>query len=245
MTSDHDPHGDQPDDHRRGSPFDDGFVTLWRNADTAQPRRPAANDAGDARDRDDLLPDVDLGTSDDRRDARLAERLPEEPDEPDDIATAALNDEEAVAEREAARTALRPALRALEATGLYAYITLDEENRWTVASDDDAGRVDIRLEGGAFEVIMSATSPGMYADEEQPYRRRSLERLARMLVPRVSRGYLAEHQQASWDEVEAGISVQVRYLLPRDDPEAIGPFVQEHFAELDELLAFVEEHVSR
>ena len=249
MPRDNDQESGPADHHRRASPFDDGFVTLWRNADASGSRTGSVGGDNTTDERTGLLPDIPVSSDDDRPAVAAAGQIepdqPEPLDEPDDIAAAALNDDEAVTEREEAFTALRPAVRALEKIGLYAYITLDEENRWTVASDDEAGRVDIRLDGDRFEVIMTATSPGMYADEEQPYRRRSLERLARMLVPRVSRGFLAEHQQASWDEVEAGISVRVRYLLSRDDPDAIGPFVREHFEELDELLSFVEEHVSR
>ena len=235
----------QPSQERRTSPFDDGFVTLWQQGEEDPDNRPSsANDAGraDAIKTDDLLPDAwqtggpEPAAPDDGSD-------PE--DEPVDIAIDVLRGEDAEAERTAAQAALRPVLRSLEAVGLYAYITLDEENRWTVASDDEQGRVDVRLDDGEYEVMMSATSPGMYADEDNAYRRRSLERLARMLIPRVARGYLAEHQSASWDEVESGIAVRVRYVLPRAEPEAIGSFVREHFEELEELLTFVEEQISR
>ncbi len=233
----------RPNPDRRVSPFDDGFVTLWKQDPTAAPDR---SDQPDEPKADTFLPDAwsaDVPTADQ---PDLIDPQPDEPRaEPVDIAIDTLRSEDAILEREAANQALRPVLRALEAAGLYAYITLDDENRWTVASDDERGRVDVRLDDGDYEVVMAATSPGMYADEDNAYRRRSLERLARMLIPRVARGYLADHQKASWDEVEAGAAVQVRYVLPRAEPEAIGPFVIEHFEELEELLSFVEEQISR
>ena len=234
----------RPHPDRRASPFDEGFVTLWKSdgsfaADDSPP-------SGERGKTDSYLPDAWSEDGADSSPRRSGEKPPSEPeDEPVDIAIDALRSDEARLERAAANEALRPVLRSLEAEGLYAYITLDDENRWTVASDDEQGRVDVRLDDGDYEVVMAATSPGMYADEDNAYRRRSLERLARMLIPRVARGYLADHQKASWDEVEAGVAVQVRYVLPRAEPEAIGPFVREHFEELEELLSFVEEQISR
>ncbi len=233
----------RPHPDRRASPFDEGFVTLWKHdgstptADSTPP--------GERVKTDGYLPDA-WGEDGSDGVAGQPRETPSEPDdEPVDIAIDALRSEEARLERAAANEALRPVVRSLEAEGLYAYITLDDENRWTVASDDEQGRVDVRLDDGDYEIVMAATSPGMYADEDNAYRRRSLERLARMLIPRVARGYLADHQKASWDEVEAGVAVQVRYVLPRAEPAAIGPFVREHFEELEELLSFVEEQISR
>lgn len=225
------PAADHP---RRPSPFDDGFVTLWTRGDgpAGRPETVGHDPVGAAP----------AGTPDDPPVGAVAG---DPGDEPPDIAIEVLAEADAIAERDAAQAALRPVLRSLEAVGLYAYITLDDENQWTVASDDEAGRVDVRLHRGDFEVVMAATSTGMYADEDNAYRRKSLERLARMLIPRVARGHLAEHQSATWDEVEAGASVRVRYVLPRDQPEAIGPFVREHFAELEELLSFIETEISR
>ena len=245
MTDDptNDPtHRTNPD--RRASPFEEGFVTLWKNDGSSAEDDPTP--PGDSSKADGYLPDAwgDDGSASTPGQPRDT-TPPEAEDEPVDIAIDALRSEEARQERAAATEALRPALRSLEVAGLYAYITLDDENRWTVASDDEQGRVDVRLNDGDYEVMMAATSPGMYADEDNAYRRRTLERLARMLIPRVARGYLADHQKASWDEVEAGIAVQVRYVLPRAEPEAIGPFVREHFEELEELLSFVEEQISR
>lgn len=230
------PAADHP---RRPSPFDDGFVTLWTRGDGPAGR---PEPVSDHYDRVGAAP-APAGTTDD--DLPVGEVAGDPGDEPPDIAIEVLAEEDAIAERNAAQAALRPVLRSLEAVGLYAYITLDDENQWTVASDDEAGRVDVRLHRGDFEVVMAATSTGMYADEDNAYRRKSLERLARMLIPRVARGHLAEHQSATWDEVEAGASVRVRYVLPRDHPEAIGPFVREHFAELEELLGFIETEISR
>ncbi len=258
-TSDH-PRRFNPD--RRTSPFDQGFVTLWKqnesSASNGTPRTggPAKADGylpdawgdGDqvgATGQISIDTDSDPGEPDGEPDDEPDEPEEEPVDEPVDIAIDALRSDEAQQERAAANEALRPVVRSLEASGLYAYITLDDENRWTVASDDEQGRVDVRLDDGDYEVVLAATSPGMYADEANAYRRKSLERLARMLIPRVARGYLADHQKASWDDVEAGVAVRVRYVLPRAEPEAIGPFVREHFEELEELLSFVEEQINR
>lgn len=247
-TSDH---PQRPSPNRRSSPFDEGFVTLWKQDES--PSSDGTPRTGEPAKADGYLPDAwsdgdqasgpDPITSD--TDSVLDEPEEEPVEEPLDIAIDALRTDEAQLERAAANEALRPVVRSLEASGLYAYITLDDENRWTVASDDEQGRVDVRLDDGDYEVVMAATSPGMYADEDNAYRRKSLERLARMLIPRVARGYLADHQKASWDDVEAGVAVRVRYVLPRAEPEAIGPFVREHFEELEELLSFVEEQINR
>lgn len=246
----------RPNPDRGASPFDKGFVTLWRQPTASASDRNERKD--DPFSSADLLPDawgdgddpsilidIDDLPDDDEPDEPVVRPVTAREDEPVDIAIDALRSDDAIAERDAAQAALRPVLRSLEAVGLYAYITLDDENRWAVASDDEQGRVDVRLDDGDYEVVMAATSPGMYADEDNAYRRRSLERLARMLIPRVARGYLADHQKASWDDVESGVAVSVRYVLPRAEPAAVGPFVREHFEELEELLSFVEEHISR
>ena len=44
-----------------------------------------------------------------------------------------------------AREALAPVRDALERAGFYAYGTIDDENRWVISADDEAGHVDVRV----------------------------------------------------------------------------------------------------
>src|ERR687896_30140 len=102
----------------------------------------------------------------------------------------------------AARRALEPVQRSLRDAGFYAYGTVDDENRWTIAVDDEAGRIDVRVGEDGVVVELWSSSPGLYADEENEFRRRTRERLARITLPNVARGFLQPHQSASWDEVD-------------------------------------------
>ncbi len=144
----------------------------------------------------------------------------------------------------AARRALSPVRTSLTEAGFYAYETLDDQHRWTVAADDEAGRIDVRVGADGFEVELWASSPGLYAEEENEFRRRALERLARMTIPNVARGFLQPHQSASWDEVDQGVAVRLRYELPFTRAADVGPFVRDKLPELDELLGFVETQVT-
>ena len=143
-----------------------------------------------------------------------------------------------------ARRALAPVQAALEQAGFYAYGTVDDQNRWTIAVDDEAGHVDIRIGGDGFRVELWATSPGLYVEEENEFRRRALERLARITLPNVARGSLAPHQSAWWDEAERGIAVRLRYDLPFARAADVGQFVRGKLTELEELLGFVEREVA-
>ena len=44
-----------------------------------------------------------------------------------------------------AREALAPVRDALDRAGFYAYGTIDDENRWVISADDEAGHVDVRV----------------------------------------------------------------------------------------------------
>ncbi|MDQ3043748.1 MAG: hypothetical protein M3R06_01165, partial [Chloroflexota bacterium] len=66
-----------------------------------------------------------------------------------------------------AREALAPVRASLKAAGFYAYGMLDDRNRWTIAADDELGRVDVRVGADGFELELWASSPGLYADEDQ------------------------------------------------------------------------------
>lgn len=143
-----------------------------------------------------------------------------------------------------ARRALAPAQTSLAAAGFYAYGTLDDANRWTVAADDEAGRIDVRVGPDGFEVVLWASSPGLYAEEENDFRRRALERLARMTLPNITRGVLLPHQSATWDETDRGLAVSLRYELPFTQGDLVGAFVRQRLPELDDLLTFVESRVA-
>lgn len=138
------------------------------------------------------------------------------------------------------RLALAPAKDALVRAGFYAYGMLDEENRWAIAVDDELGRVDVRVGDDGLLVVLRASSPGRYADEESPWRQRSRARLARMTLPRIARGFLQDHQEAFWDEEEEGIAVIERYQLPFNRADDIGDFVREHFPKLESVLEVIE-----
>ena len=144
----------------------------------------------------------------------------------------------------AARRALEPVRVSLAEAGFYAYGTVDDANRWTIAADDEAGRIDVRVGADGFEVELWTSSPGLYADEENEFRRRARERLARIVLPNIARGFLQPHQSATWDEVDQGVAVRLRYELPFTRGDTVGAFVRGKLPELETLLAFVESQVT-
>jgi hypothetical protein len=143
-----------------------------------------------------------------------------------------------------ARRALEPVQRVLSNAGYYAYGTFDDQHRWSIAVDDEAGRVDVRVGSDGFVVELWASSPGLYADEENEWRRRAMERLARMTIPSISEGQLAANQQAEWDETDHGVAVRIVYELPFNATESMGQFVKTRLPELEELLTYVESRVA-
>ena len=142
-----------------------------------------------------------------------------------------------------ARRALEPIQQSLTEAGFYAYGMVDDQNRWTIAADDEAGRVDVRVGPDGFVVELWASSPGLYADEENEFRRRMLDRLVRMNLPAINRGLLEPHQSAAWDDAEGGVRVHLTYELPFIRREDIGDFVRDRLGELEETIAFVESRV--
>ncbi|HEX5499092.1 MAG TPA: hypothetical protein VFX03_07695 [Thermomicrobiales bacterium] len=143
-----------------------------------------------------------------------------------------------------ARRALEPPLASLRAAGFYAYGGVDDQNRWGVAADDEDGHVDVRVGQDGLEIELWATSPGLYAEEELDFRRRAMERLARMLLVNVNRGLLEPHQSARWDDAEGGVQVRIRYELPFTREHEVGAFVRERLPELDALLTYVESQIA-
>lgn len=144
----------------------------------------------------------------------------------------------------AARRALAPVQQSLSEAGFYAYEMVDDQHRWTIAADDEAGRIDVRVGEDGFSIVLWASSPGLYAEEENEFRRRVLERLARMTIPNIARGFLGPNQTASWDDVDHGIAVSVHYELPFTRSDDIGSFVRSKLPELEQLLGFVETQVT-
>lgn len=138
------------------------------------------------------------------------------------------------------RRALEPVLQSLKDAGYYAYGMVNEHNVWTIAADDEIGRVDVRVGQDGFEVVLWMSSPGLYADEESPFKQSSLARLARIALPRISRGFLEPHQTATWDEVDQGVAVTEHYELPFTRAGDIGQFVRENHPKLEDLLSTIE-----
>lgn len=138
------------------------------------------------------------------------------------------------------RKALEPVLQSLKDAGYYAYGMVNEQSVWTIAADDELGRIDVRVGQDGFEVVLWMSSPGLYADEESPWRQSSRARLARIALPRISRGFLEPHQTASWDEVDQGVAVTEHYELPFTRGTDIGQFVREQHPKLEDLLTTIE-----
>ena len=65
-----------------------------------------------------------------------------------------------------------------------------------------------------YHVELWGSSPGMFADDENEWKRRAQQRLVRIMLPNIARGHLAENQHAVWDEVDQGIAVRIAYELP-------------------------------
>jgi hypothetical protein len=138
------------------------------------------------------------------------------------------------------RAALEEVRQVLVDTGYYAYGMLDDQNRWSIAVDDETGRADVRIGDDGYEIELWASSPGLYADEENEWRRASRARLARLMLPNIARGFLEPHQQVSWDEVEEGVAVSERYQLPFTRTTDVGTFVRTHLPELENVVSKIE-----
>jgi hypothetical protein len=143
-----------------------------------------------------------------------------------------------------AREALAPVREALQRAGFHAYGTIDEENRWVISADDEAGHVDVRVGPDGYQLELWATVPGLFSEEENDFRRRAMERLARMTIPAVRQGFLAPHQSAWWDETEGGPGARIRYELPFTAADQTGTFARERLPELEKLLDFIATQVS-
>ena len=135
---------------------------------------------------------------------------------------------------------LELAQRALNDSGFYSYLMIDDQQRWIAAADDEAGRVDIRLEGPMFILEVCSSSPGLFMEEESDWRRTALERLARRVVPNVSRGLLAEHETAFWSEEDHGVAVCITREVPLDETRILPLIARQELGQLEDLLTRVE-----
>jgi hypothetical protein len=138
------------------------------------------------------------------------------------------------------REALAPVRESLLEAGFYAYGMVGEDHRWTIAIDDELGRADVRIGDDGLEVILTATSPGLYADEESDWRRSSRARLARISLPNITRGFLEPNQVARWDEVEEGVAITETWQLPFVRAHDVGTFVRDYLPRLSDVLTRIE-----
>lgn len=162
--------------------------------------------------------------------------------EPVDVTLADLASDAEIVRRE--RKALEPIQQSLQAQGFYAYGAFDDQRRWSIAVDDEAGRVDVRIGDDGFDIELWGSSPGLFSDEENEWKLRAHERLARIQIANIARGQLAPHQHAYWDDVDHGVAVRLSYQVPFSRAPQIGAFVREHFPEVDEVLGFVESQLT-
>jgi hypothetical protein len=160
---------------------------------------------------------------------------------PIDLTIASLDQDVDIVERD--KRALEPVRESLRAAGFYAYNTYDDQQRWTVAVDDELGRIDVRVGMDGYHIEFWGSSPGMFADEENEWKRRTQQRLVRIMLPNIARGHLGEHEHVQWDEVDQGIAVRIAYELPFTRAEQIGAFVRSHLPELEDLLTKVESQI--
>lgn len=144
-------------------------------------------------------------------------------------------------EQRGERAALEPVAEALRVAGFYAYIALDAENRWAVACDTDEGRIDVRVGNDGYELDVWDTSPGLFLEEEDERRRGAQERLARVSLPALARGYLLPNQEVWWDEADHGVGLRLRGTLPFNARDQIPEIARRSLAELNELIAFIEQ----
>ncbi len=138
------------------------------------------------------------------------------------------------------RAALEAIAESLRRDRWYAYLTLDQENRWIVACDAEEGHIDVRIGADGFDIDAWATSPGLFWDEEDERHRVAKERLARISLPAIARGILYPNQETWWDEADHGVGARVRHQLPFSTQERLSQFARTYLAELNDLIAVIE-----
>lgn len=143
------------------------------------------------------------------------------------------------------RTALEPVVKTFREHGVYAYGTVDDENRWCVAADLETGHIDIRIGLDGFELDVWATSPGMFLEEENERRRKAMERLVRVSIPGIQRGYLDENHLLTWDDFEMGIALRKSVALPFSVDSRLPEIAMHHLDELNDTLEALETRLLR
>ena len=139
-----------------------------------------------------------------------------------------------------ARTQLERAADVLGSAGYYAYLHLDEQNRWSVSIDTDDGHADVRLGGGVYVIDVWDTSPGLFWDEDDERRFYARERRARILVPTIARSVAEPGQEVWWDDQDHGVGARVQEFLDFDESSALPRQILQQFDELNRLLAEIE-----
>ncbi len=128
----------------------------------------------------------------------------------------------------------------LTQAGYYAYPHIDEQNRWTVSIDTEDGHLDVRLGGGIYIVEAWDTSPGLFWEEENERRFHALERRARIVLPAIARGLVADDEEIWWDEQEHGVGARVSTHVPFEQIQQIPQVANQQLEMLNQLLAEVE-----
>lgn len=142
------------------------------------------------------------------------------------------------------RVALVPVVDIFKGAGFYAYRTLDAENNWCVACDIEEGHIDVRIGDDGYELDVWATSPGLFIEEEDERRRHALERLARISIPGLRRGFLEENQTIRWDDNERGLSLRSSFSLPFSRDRQLPNVAIEQLTELNQMLSFLERKIN-
>jgi hypothetical protein len=143
------------------------------------------------------------------------------------------------------RNALTPIVRTFREHGVYAYGTVDDENRWCVAADLEAGHIDVRIGLDGYELDVWATSPGMFLEEENERKRIAMERLVRVSIPGIQRGYLDENHLLTWDDFEKGIALRKSLALPFSVDQKLPEIAMTQLDELNDTLEFLESRLIR
>lgn len=138
------------------------------------------------------------------------------------------------------RAVLQRVVDTMSRAGFYAYLHIDDQNRWTVSADTDEGHVDVRLGGGVYVLEAWDTSPGLFWDEEDQRRFHARERRARMVVPAIARGLVEPDQEVWWDEVDHGVGALVREYVPFEELEHLPGRAMTQFDALNRLLTEIE-----
>lgn len=142
------------------------------------------------------------------------------------------------------RVALEPIVGIFRSAGFYAYRTIDDENRWCVALDLEEGHIDVRIGMDGYELDVWATSPGLFVDQEDDRRRHALERLARISLPGIRRGFLEENQTIEWSEQDRGLSLRSRFILPFSGGEHLPRTALAQLGELNHALIDIERRIT-